>query len=1009
MVGRDGGHFALPHASGGPTGRPREATPPGGVDALPVPPAREGDRRFPRLRWAGDAANALVALIAVIGFVGWAGGLPELTSLAVVSPPIQPSSLIVMGLMAVALHALRTSTGARRQWTVSAAALGTIVVATYALAVNLTGPLSLAGIGLQFDPLRAPAGAASCYLLMGVALMLAVPDRRPEWSLARFIAVAVAGVVLVSLIGMSFRLVRLDVEVPSLGMVLPVAIALLAASFCLVVMRPSPRLRQLLLHDSPGSLIARRLLPMAIILPLLAVWIQAAGLRVGWFETSESQSVLTVVTIVAGVALILWMSNHLNKMNLSRFQAEERAWTQRQWLDVTLSNIGDAVVSVDERIRVSFLNPAAEALLELRSSSAVGCYVRDLLDLVDMPTGKRLNCPLDAVFTFAIPIELEGEPAIRRRDGSLRPVDVTATPIMRAGKQVVGSVLVLRDASVKRAREQAEREAYHALDRQVAERTRELDSTMRALLENTSLLRTIAASTPELIVAKSCEGQIMMINPAAMEALGGGEEMIGRTEEELFGLTDEVRRITDSDRLVVDTGQAAIIEERRVLRAGVRTFLVTKSPLRNMQGRVFGVVAVAKDITERKRAQQDLELMLAAEHRLRGDAEQANRAKDEFLAIVSHELRSPLNALKGWSQVLSGTREPEPALVMRAAEAIKRNIDHQTRLIDDLLDTSHIISGKLELSLYPVNVVDVVHLVLDVWKNAARDKQIELSFQYDDDKVYVNGDFDRLQQVLSNLLSNAIKFTPERGSVRVGLARTERDVELSVTDDGIGIEAEFLPHVFDRFSQADTSMTRRYVGLGIGLALVRNLVELHGGMVQAASAGEGQGARFTVRMPSVQQPALKGADNDKPIQPRANERALAGVTAWVVDDEADSRDVLRLMFERAGAQVRSFDSSEALLAQWNSILPLPSNLVVALDIAMPGISGFEVLRWIRHDEHTAEVPVIAVTAFAQIDDDRFIAAGFDGKVGKPVNEQTLIDLVAAVTVRSSHLQLAPSF
>jgi PAS domain S-box-containing protein len=975
------------------------------VDERAVSRVRAQSPLYSKLRQASGSANLLVGVIALVGLIGWVSDLPQLTSLGTASPPILPTSVVALGLMAIALRALRAVGGAWRQWTIGVAAFGVIVVALGALAVDLSvlgwHDFPLAAIGLLYEPVPTSAGSASCYLMVGIALLLVLSDGRRRWELAQFIAIAVAGVVMVSLVGLSFRLVRLDVAVPSLGMALPVAIALLAVSFCLLATRPSPHLRQLLERDSPGGLIARRLVPMAIGLPLLAVWIQAAGLRVGWFDSTESESVLTVATIVACVALILWMSNHLDMMNLTRAQAEERALTQRQWLDVTLANIGDAVVTVDDRIRVNFLNPAAEALVEVRSASAVGRYARDLLELVDVPSGKRLSCPLEPVFAFAHPIELEGEPAIRRHDGRLQPVEVTATPIKGAGGQVVGSVLVLRDVSVKRAREHAEREAIRALDRQVAERTRELDSTMTALREKTALLRTIAASTPELIVAKSRDGRIMMINLAAMQSLGLGEEAIGRTEEELFGSTDDIRCVADSDRRVVDTGQPSVVEENRILHKGARTYLVTKSPLRNVQGQVFGLVAVAKDITERKRAQQDLERLLVAEHRLRGDAEQANRAKDEFLAIVSHELRSPLNALKGWSQVLSGTRQPEPALVARAAEAIKRNIDHQTRLIDDLLDTSRIISGKLELSVCRVNLVDVVNAVLDLWKRAARDKLIELRFDCDDGEVYVEGDFDRLQQVLSNLLSNSVKFTPEKGRVQVGLLKTERSVELSVSDNGVGIEADFLPHVFDRFSQADTSMTRRHVGLGIGLALVRSLVELHRGSVEATSAGEGQGAKFSVRLPPARQPVMK--DNGKPDTGCAAAPRLEGVTALVVDDEADSREVMRLMLERAGAQVLSFDSGEALFSQWNAILPLPAPALMLLDIAMPGASGFEVLGRIRLDARTAELPVIAVTAYPQIDGDRFVAAGFDGKVGKPVDEQALIELIAAVVGRSGQL------
>ncbi|CAL94434.1 conserved hypothetical two-component hybrid sensor and regulator [Azoarcus olearius] len=956
-----------------------------------------------RLRRAASWAGWLVAFIALIGAIGWVTGLPQLTSFGDSSPPILPSSVAVLGFMALALWSLRHLEGTPRRVVVGVCVGGIVIVAVAALVLDF-GLLQkhdavIFLLSALFEPYPTSVGTACCYLLLAGALWLAAVDSRSAWEWSQFLAIAVGGVILVALIGLTFRMVRLDVAVPSLGMALPVATALAAASFSLLVMRPASRLVQLLEHDSPGALIFRRLVPMAVGLPLLVAWLQALGLRAGWFESTESEGVLTVAAIVAGVGLILQMSSRLDEMNLSRSQAERRADTQRQWLEVTLANIGDAVVTVNDEVRVSFMNAAAEALLDVRAAAAIGQPVAELLTLVDGSSSEPLACPLHAAFSLARTVAVEGEPAVRHRDGTLQAVEVTATPIKDHRERVVGGVMVLRDVSVGRAREHAEREAYAALDRRVAERTRALDRTMSVLRESTTLLRTIAASTPELIVAKSRDGRIMMINPAALQAMGMSRaQVVGRKEEELFGDAEDIRRSAENDRRVIETGRPVVVEERRTVQEGARTYLVTKSPLRDAQGQVFGLVGVAKDITERKRAQQDLEQLLAAEHRLRGEAERANRAKDEFLAIVSHELRSPLNALKGWSQVLIGSREPDAALVARAAEAIKRNIDHQTRLIDDLLDSSRIISGKLDLALHRVNLVDVVNAVLDLSTDSAQDKHIELRFACDVEELYVDGDFDRLQQVLSNLLSNAIKFTPEGGRVQVRLLCTERSAELSVTDNGIGIEPDFLPHVFDRFSQADTSMTRRYLGLGIGLALVRNLVELHGGTVQASSAGSNQGAMFTVILPRARKQLGRGSAANEPRW--TPDRLLAGVTAFVLDDDPDAREVMRLMLDRAGATVRAFDTSEALLETWRDPAPLPNPAVLLLDIAMPGDSGFEVLRRLRLIGRDP-VPAIAVSALTHLDESQFSTAGFRGRVGKPVEEAVLIQTIAGVLGRSA--------
>src|SRR5687767_13716488 len=288
-----------------------------------------------------------------------------------------------------------------------------------------------------------------------------------------------------------------------------------------------------------------------------------------------------------------------------------------------------------------------------------------------------------------------------------------------------------------------------------------------------------------------------------------------------------------------------------------RSYLTTKLPRRDEQGRMIGVIGVATDITERKEAQRELEKLVVAEQRLRAEAERANRAKDEFLAIVSHELRSPLNALRGWSHLMATTKPLDASLVERASKAIKRNVDHQTRLIDDLLDTSRIVSGKLTIERRTVNLVEIVLSALDASRPGAAAKEIDLRFTPDDAHIAVVGDSGRLQQLASNLLSNAVKFTPERGAISVTLLKNADRVQLQVRDNGIGIAPEFLPHVFDRFTQADTSAARRAGGLGIGLALVRHIALLHGGQVRADSAGMGRGATFTVDLPAAPASAVR--------------------------------------------------------------------------------------------------------------------------------------------------------
>jgi PAS domain S-box-containing protein len=406
------------------------------------------------------------------------------------------------------------------------------------------------------------------------------------------------------------------------------------------------------------------------------------------------------------------------------------------------------------------------------------------------------------------------------------------------------------------------------------------------------------------------------------------------------------------------------------------------------------LLGVTVDITDRKIAELEREHLVATEQRLRLEAERANRAKDEFLAIVSHELRSPLNALRGWGFLLGAAKTPDQSLIDRATQAIKRNVDHQARLIDDLLDTSRIMSGKLNIERRPVNLVEVVQGAIEVVRASAAAKRIGIEFNPERPAVPIEGDAARLQQIAVNLLSNAVKFTPEAGQVTV---RVESDtaVRLAVADTGAGIDGEFLPRVFDRFSQADTSTTRRHGGLGIGLALVRHLSELHGGKVSAASEGPGKGSTFTVELP------LPQAETPPAVSPSADRQraavgGLADVTIFALDDDPDARDVISLTLRQAGAQVRSLATGGELIALLETHLPDDPPDILLLDLAMPDEDGFTVLARVRALEarknipSEASLPAIAVTAFTEVTRARVIEQGFSEHVSKPIDPARLV-------------------
>jgi PAS domain S-box-containing protein len=824
---------------------------------------------------------------------------------------------------------------------------------------------------------------AMCFTLL--ALALATPLRRERrllgFSLNAAAASLIAAVGFFVLLGLTLRLLRFDIAAPLLGFSAPGALATLLAGFALGAGRPSGWLIDTLTSPRTGAVVMRWLLPAALVIPLVFGWTRLAAERAGLFGEAFGITLYTMVMIATLGALVLWVAHTLDHIAAQRELAEGEATEQREWLQVTLAAIGDGVIATDASGQVRFLNPAAQRLTGWRAAEAAGRRIDELMQIFDERDGAAIASPLRAALQLRTAAAAAGEPALRARDGRIHPVQINAAPIIDAAgagvekAAITGAVLVLREASAQRRAERAMREAYTELDQRVVRRTAALERASAALRERNALLNAITTSTPDLIVAKDWQGRMLMANPAWKQAVDLG---------------DEPAALDDKERLVLESGETLFIEET----LGDRTFLTSKSPLRDEQGRVIGLIAVATDISERKHAQQELEKLVVAEQRLRAEAERANRAKDEFLAIVSHELRSPLNALKGWSHLMLTTKPIDPSLVERAAKAIKRNVDHQTRLIDDLLDTSRIVSGKLTIERRTVNLVEIVLAALDAVRPGAAAKNIDLRFTPDDTAISVVGDAGRLQQLASNLLSNAVKFTPERGSIAVLLLKNGERVQLQVRDNGIGIAPEFLPHVFDRFSQADTSAARRAGGLGIGLALVRHIALLHGGQVRADSQGVGRGATFTVELPAVAPAAPSAAEAAPDERRRTNAGALAGAQVWMVDDDADVHEVVSLTLQQAGARVRGFSSCRELVAALERALPDRGPQLFLIDLAMPDEDGFQTLRRVRALEMAkgveSPVPAVALTAFTQIERERLVAAGFRERVDKPVDADKLI-------------------
>ncbi|HYE13406.1 MAG TPA: ATP-binding protein, partial [Pyrinomonadaceae bacterium] len=521
------------------------------------------------------------------------------------------------------------------------------------------------------------------------------------------------------------------------------------------------------------------------------------------------------------------------------------------------------------------------------------------------------------------------------------------------------------------------------------------------------VLASIIKTSDDAIFSKTLDGTITSWNAGAERLYGyAAPEVLGRSVSllippgqagELDSILERLRRGEHVDHY----------ETERVRKDGSRVNVsLTVSPVEGEGGRVVGASVIARDITGRLRAEAERARLLGQERRLRAEAEEASRLKDEFLATVSHELRTPLTAIQGWALLLN-SGQLDDAAARRAAAVIERNARAQKQIINDLLDVSRFISGKMRLEVERVALGRVVAEAVEAVRLAAQAKGIEIEGPgADQPDVHVSGDPDRLQQIVWNLLTNAVKFTPQGGRVAVALTERDGHAEISVSDTGCGIAPDFLPYVFDRFRQADGSTTREHGGLGLGLAIVRHLVELHGGTVRAESEGSGSGCVFTVRLPLLRDAERglridEGKDGgriDEGYEIRNPSPAfLSGLRVLVVDDDAETLALLRTMLAGRGAEVSAASSAGEALAA----LERDGADVLVSDIGMPGGDGYELIRRVRAGEAAAglpaarRVPALALTAYARAEDSvRALAEGFQAHLAKPVEPAELWRAVA---------------
>jgi PAS domain S-box-containing protein len=642
------------------------------------------------------------------------------------------------------------------------------------------------------------------------------------------------------------------------------------------------------------------------------------------------------------------------------------------------------VFRLDRRLRHLYINPAVEALTGWPLSKFIG---RTALEAgLDAEMWAPFEAACHRVFNTADPQDLAFTGNTRH---GRRHFECHLFPELDEAGAVVSLVGLITDRTERRVVEDALRAS---------------EERYRALIAD---VKTYA------IFAVNLEGCATTWNEGVERLLGWTrEEFIGMPTEKLFSAEDVAQGVHRHE-LTTAAEEGTSANDLWLLQKDGTPFFGSCMFSRavDANGHVIGFSVVIRDRTAWKRSQEERDRLLESERKVRQEAEQASRLKDEFLATLSHELRSPLNAIVGWVHI-ARRHAGDNSELSKSLDTIERNVRAQTQIVNDLLDMSRIMTGQVRLDMQTVDLRDAVSNAVEAIRPAADVKRVRVEKALEGDIGWTKVDPARLQQVLWNLLSNAVKFTPPGGRVRVALERVNSHAEIVIQDSGVGINPAFLPCVFERFRQADASTTRRHGGLGLGLSIVKSLAELHGGSVKAASPGEGQGSTFTVSLPIVPTQSEDGglesrlrATRDLDAMPR-----LTGVSVLVVDDEADSLMFFGRLLEECGAHVLlAVDAEQAM----DTLRSEPVDILIS-DIGMAGADGYQLIQQVRsqEDERIATIPAVAVTAYARADDRRrLLLAGFQMHLSKPVEPQEMAAGIASLiglTSRNAALKRAAS-
>jgi PAS domain S-box-containing protein len=700
-----------------------------------------------------------------------------------------------------------------------------------------------------------------------------------------------------------------------------------------------------------------------------AIWLGGLGAAVAvtlagyivveyFFISPRGELTIGGAANITGLVAYLFTCSLIIVIGEAMRASRAREADSREVLRVTVRSIGAAVITTDVGGRVYYLNSIAEGLSGWSQEEAAGKPLETVFRIVNEKTREPVENPAKRALREGVVVGLANHTLLIRRDGTECPIDDSAAPIRDEGGSVSGCVLIFRDVTAQRQRER--------------ERQEELFTARQ--------LASIVESSEVAIIGKALDGVIQNWNAAA-------ERLFGYTEEEAVGrhisLVIPPERLAEEDEIIATLKAGRRVEHfetERVRADGGRVQIsLTVSPIKDDQGNVIGASKIVRDITRERQAEDNL-------RRVAAQLSESNQRKNEFLATLAHELRGPLaplgNVLEIWK------RSDSEEQLRQARDAMERQLGQMVRLVDDLLDLNRITHDRLELRKTDPELATVVAHAVETCRPLANAQGHELSVTLPEEPCYLHADAARLSQVFSNLLSNSCKYTEPGGKISLTARRQDGNVVVSVRDNGIGIPPERIGSVFDMFSQVDSSLDRAQGGLGIGLALVKRLVAMHGGTVEAHSAGLGQGSEFVVCLPlddRATQTATAATAGDAGIVKRR--RVL------VVDDNADSAVSLSMLLELEGHHAVAVHDGFAAIDAAEKHRPD----IVLLDIGLPRMSGHEVCRRLRDRPWGKDLVVIALTGWGQGDDRRKSQeAGFDGHLVKPVRYETLAELLSSL-------------